>query len=179
MRKPQSRRHRKVVAIRRMAGQLRTIRSLPAAPVILFARLMKPRPIYRFAATIAGLLFFLGMSCLYAFGDRNLYEHILTWYGIAPFRFPFLDISAWLAVWECARRGVDVVLANPCDVLQRGYGSSPLWIAASAIPLGVRDTPVVGWLLDLVFLVSLSLLPPPRGFRELILMLAATLSTMV
>jgi len=138
-----------------------------------------PRPIYRFAATIAGLLVFLSMSCLYGFGDRNLYEHILTWSGIWPFRFPYLDISAWLAVWECARQGVDVIVANPCDVLQRGYGSSPLWIAASAIPLGVRDTSVVGWILDLVFLVSLSLLPSPRCFRELILVLAATLSTMV
>ena len=138
-----------------------------------------PRRIYRFAGTIAGLLFFFGMSCLYAFGDRSLYEQILTAYGIWPFRFPFVDISAWLAVWECARQGVDVISANPCDVLQRGYSSSPLWMAASAIPLGVRDTAAIGWILDLVFLVSLSLLPSPRGFRELILVLAATLSTMV
>ena len=137
------------------------------------------RRIYRFAATIAGLLVFFSMSWLYAFGDRSIYEQILTAYGIWPFRFPFVDISAWLAVWECARQGVDVISANPCDVLQRSYSSSPLWIAASAIPLGVRDTPAVGWFLDLVFLMSLSLLPPPRYFRELILVLAATLSTMV
>jgi hypothetical protein len=162
-----------------VAGQLRTIRSFPAALVILFARLMKPPPIYRFAATIAGLLVFLGMSCLYAFDQRNLYKQILTLYGIWPFRLPFLDISAWLAVWECARQGIDVTLTNPCDVLQRGYGSSPLWIAASAIPLSVRDTMVVGWILDLVFLLSLSLLPSPRCLLELILVLAATLSTMV
>ena len=167
-----------MVAIRRVAGRLRTIRSLPAAPVA-FVRLMKPRPVYRFAATIAGLLVFLGMSCLYAFHDGNLYEHILTSYGIWPFRRPFLDISAWLAVWECARQGIDVILANPCDVLQRGYGSSPLWIAVSAIPLGVRDTTIVGWILDLVFLMSLSFLPSPRCLLELILVLAATLSTMV
>ena len=140
---------------------------------------MKPRPIYRFAATILGLLFFLGMSCLYAFGDRHLYQQILAWYGIAPFRSPFLDISARLAVWECARQGVDVIAANPCDVLQRSDGGSPLWRAASAIPLGVRDTAVVGWVLDLVFIVSLSLLPSPRRLSELILVLAASLSTMV
>ena len=162
-----------------MAGQLRTIRSLPAAPVALFARLMKPRPIYRFAATIAGLLVFLGMSCLYAFGDRNLYEDILTSYGIGPFRFPFVDISGALAAWECARQGLDVILSDPCDVLRRGYNYSPLWMAASPIPLGVRDTTVVGWILDLVFLMSLSFLPSPRCLRELILVLAATLSTMV
>jgi hypothetical protein len=112
--------------------------------------------LYRYGASAAGLIAFLGMSCLYAFGDRNLYEQVLTSYGIAPFRFPFLDISAHLAVWECARQGVDVILANPCDVLQRSYSGTPLWIAASAIPLGVRDTAAVGWVLDLVFLVLLS-----------------------
>jgi hypothetical protein len=140
---------------------------------------MTPFRIYRFAATVAGLLVFFSISCLYAFGDRNLYQHIFTWYGISPFRVPFLDISAGLAVWECARQGIDVISANPCDVLQRGYSCSPLWIAASAIPLGVRDTAGVGWLLDLLFLVSLSLLPSPRRLCELILVLAATLSTMV
>jgi hypothetical protein len=138
-----------------------------------------PHRIYRFAPTLAGLLVFSSMSGLYMFGDRNLYSQILTWYGISPFRFPFLDISAWLAVWECARQGVDVIAANPCDVLQRSYSSSPLWIAGSAIPLGVRDTPIVGWLLDLVFLLSMSLLPAPRRLSELILILGATLSTMV
>jgi hypothetical protein len=138
-----------------------------------------PYRIYRFAPTLAGLLVFFSMSCLYMFGDRNLYGQILIWYGISPFRFPFLDISAWLAVWECARQGVDVIAANPCDVLQRSYSCSPLWIAGSAIPLGVSDTPMVGWLLDLIFLLSLSLLPAPGRLFELILMLAATLSTMV
>jgi hypothetical protein len=63
--------------------------------------------------------------------------------------------------------------------LQRRCGSSPLWIAASAIPLGAHDTTVVGWILDLVFLMSLSFLPSPRCLLELILVLAATLSTMV
>ena len=133
-----------------------------------------PYRIYRFAPTLAGLLVFVSMSCLYMFGDRNLYTQILTWYGIAPFRSPFLDISAWLAVWECARQGVDVISANPCDILQRSYSCSPLWIAGSVIPLGVRDTPIVGWVLDLVFLASLSLLPSPRRLSELILVLAAT-----
>ena len=140
---------------------------------------MKPRPIYRFAATIAGLLVFFGMSCLYTFADRNLYEDILTSYGIGPFRFPFVDISGALAAWECARQGLDVILSDPCDVLRRGYNYSPLWMAASPIPLGVRDTTVVGWILDLVFLMSLALLPSPRCLLELILVLAATLSTMV
>jgi hypothetical protein len=138
-----------------------------------------PHYVYRLVAVIIPLLVFLGMSYLYAYGDQEVYAQILTAIGIWPFRFPFLDISAYLAVWDCARQGVDVISANPCDVLQRSYSCSPLWIAASAIPLGVRDTAAVGWILDLVFLLSLSLLPSPRCLFELTLVLAATLSTMV
>jgi hypothetical protein len=134
---------------------------------------------YSLAAPLAVLLWFLSMSWLYGWGDRALYEDILGWCGIVPFRFPFVDISGSLAAWECARQGVDVILSDPCDVLQRGYNYSPLWMAASPIPLGVRDTMTVGWGLDLLFIGSLTLLPPPRRPVELVLVLAATLSTMV
>jgi hypothetical protein len=68
---------------------------------------------------------------------------------------------------------------NPCDILGRGYNYSPIWFAAAEIPLSVSDRPVVGWGLDLLFIISLTLLPPPKGRVELILVLAATMSTMV
>ena len=135
--------------------------------------------IYRFGAVASALMLFLYMSYLYDHGDINLYKAILTLYGVSPFRFPFLDISGSLAAWECTRQGVDVILSDPCDVLQRGYTYSPLWMAASAVPLGVGDTTAVGWILALLFLASLSLLPPPRCPVELVLVLAATLSTTV
>src|ERR1700752_4306753 len=94
--------------------------------------------LYRFGASGAGLIAVLGMSYLYEYGDKDLYEYILRSYGILPFQFPFVDISGSLAAWECARQGVDVILSDPCDVLHRGYNYSPLWMAASAIPLGVK-----------------------------------------
>jgi hypothetical protein len=135
--------------------------------------------IYRFGAAGSALTVFLGMSCLYGWGDREVYRQTLSAHGIVPFRFPFIDASGSLAAWECARQGIDVILSNPCDVLQRGYTYSPLWMTAASMPLGVADTMAVGWSLDLVFLMSLSLLPPPRRPLELVLVLAATLSTMV
>jgi hypothetical protein len=135
--------------------------------------------ICRLAAPLAALLCFLSMSWVYCGGNHALYEGILRWYGVVPFRFPFVDISGSLAAWECTRRGIDVILANPCDVLQRGYNYSPLWMAAAPIPLGVDDTRAVGWGLDLLFIGSLALLPPPRRPLGLMLVLAATLSTMV
>jgi hypothetical protein len=135
--------------------------------------------IYRFGAVGAALAAFLGMSWLYAYGNRDLYQHILQAYGIVPFRFPFVDTSGSLAAWECTRRGIDVIISDPCDVLRRGYMYAPLWLAVAGIPLGPPDTPVVGWSLDLLFILSLSLLPPPTRPLELALVLAATLSTMV
>ena len=138
-----------------------------------------PACIYRLAAPTSALLVFLGMSYLYEYGSRQLYDVILKSYGISPFRFPFVDISGSLAAWECARQGVDVIVSDPCDVLHRGYTYSPLWMAAAGIPLGVRDTTAVGWSLDLMFVLSLTLVPPPRRLSELALVVAATLSTMV
>src|SRR5437763_11346757 len=122
---------------------------------------------------------FLAMSWLYRQGHKEVYDGILQSWGIVPFQFPFLDISGWLAAWECARQGIDVISFNPCDMLSRGYGSSPLWLAAAAVPLGVANTTAVGWALDGVFIMSLSLLPPATRPLELTLVLAATMSTMV
>jgi hypothetical protein len=119
------------------------------------------------------------MTCLYLLDRKELYDFILRSYGIAPFTSPFVDISSSLAAWECVRQGVDVVLANACDVLDRPYNYSPLWLAAAGIPLGIGDTPIIGWGLGLFFISSLSLLPPPKRPLELLVVLAATLSTMV
>jgi hypothetical protein len=138
-----------------------------------------PRWAYRFCASSVALTAFLAMSYLYWHGDKELYQTILTAYGIVPFRFPFVDISNPLAAWECVRQGIDVILSDPCDVLQRKHNYSPLWLATPAIPLDVSDTTIVGWILDLLFIMSLSLLPAPRNRRELAVVLAATLSTMV
>jgi hypothetical protein len=135
--------------------------------------------VYRFGVPGVALCAFLGMSYLYQYGDRVLYEDILRFSGVVPFQFPFVDISGSLAAWECARQGFDVIVSDPCDVLRRGYTYSPLWMSASAIPLGVKDTRTVGWGLDLIFLVSLTLLPPPRTALEFVFLLAATFSTMV
>jgi hypothetical protein len=135
--------------------------------------------VYRYGAAGSALAVFLFMSWLYVSGDNGLYETILNSYGIIPFRFPFVDTSGGLAAWECAWQGIDVIVSDPCDVLQRGYTYSPLWMSASGIPLGVGDTNIVGCILDLVFIMSLWLLPPPRRLPDLIITVAATLSTMV
>lgn len=133
----------------------------------------------RFGRAGSLLAAYLGMSCLWVSGSRELYESILKAYGIVPFRFPFLDIGGALAGWECARQGIDIMVYNPCDLIGRGYNYSPIWVAFARIPLNVADRPLVGWSLGILFIASLSLLPAPKHWGELVLVLAATLSTMV
>jgi hypothetical protein len=137
----------------------------------------------RFAPALSALAVFLALSWLYRHGHSALYDAVLRNWGIVPFRSPFVDAGGWLAAWECARQGVDVIPLDPCDVLQRGYSSSPLWLALglalAVAPLGTTDTAAVGWVLGLSFIVSLALLPAPRGYGEQVLVTAATLSTMV
>ncbi len=134
---------------------------------------------YKLAVPASALLVFFTFSLLYLHGDRSLYFALLENWGAAPFRFPFLDISGSLAAWECARQGVEVIISDPCDILQRPYSYSPVWMSWSAVPLGVADTAVVGWFCGLLFLLSLGILPQPRRPCELILMLLATFSTSV
>jgi hypothetical protein len=119
------------------------------------------------------------MSWLYWDGAREVYDKILRCWGVVPFRIPFLDISFVLAAWDCTRQGWDVMSDNPCDLLHLSFNYSPLWLAAAPIPLSLRDITAVGWVLDLLFIASLSLLPPPQRLVELLLVLVASLSTMV
>jgi len=134
---------------------------------------------YRAIPAFVALSSFLGLSAIYLLSDNDAYMAILRFYGIDPFTFPFLDISGSLAVWDCTRLGIDVVLHDPCDVLGRGYNYSPLWMAGAFIPLGASATGAVGWVLGLLFILCLTLLPPARRPWELVLVVLATNSTMV
>ena len=135
--------------------------------------------VYQLAVPSSALLAFFAFSLLYLYGDRGIYFGLLESWGAAPFSFPFLDISGSLAAWECARQGIDVIIADPCDILQRSYSYSPIWMSWSAVPLGVSDTAAVGWFSGLLFLLSLGILPRPRRPLELILTLLAVFSTSV
>jgi len=139
---------------------------------------MTPRRLAAICPAGLALAAFLAMSWLYCYGSREIYEEILRSWGIVPFRTPFLDIGFVLAAWDWTRQGWDVMWRNPCDLLQLPF-NSPLWLVAAPIGLSVRDATAVGWTFDLLFIASLTLLPPPRRLAELALVLAATLSTMV
>ncbi|HWU54329.1 MAG TPA: hypothetical protein VN175_02425 [Rhizomicrobium sp.] len=116
---------------------------------------------------------------LFLSGEHSAYHRLLTLWGIVPFRFPFVDLSGSLAAWDCARKGVDVIVSDPCDVLKRGYTYSPFWMSIDWIPLSQPDRNWVGLALGAAFLVSLCALPPPLSPAETAVRIAAVLSTMV
>src|SRR5215470_20205093 len=91
---------------------------------------------YRVLPALVAMFAFFILSALYVSGSTRAYSWILTHWGVVPFSFPFLDLHALLASWECKRLGVDVLAQNPCDALARPFDYPPLLLAGSPIPSG-------------------------------------------
>lgn len=129
-------------------------------------------------AVPAGGAALLGVFVFFYLDHPTFYAAVLTGWGVVPFRFPFLDAHAVLSAVECAGRGLDPYLYNPCDVLSRAHVYSPLFLEADIFPVTVAWTNVVGITLALALVLCLASLPPPRGGREWTVMVLAALSTM-
>lgn len=137
-------------------------------------RAARPTALLRTVIPLAGLATLALFALLYRF-DSAEYYRTLAFVGIQPFRYPFLDLQYVLTVVDCWQRGIDVYVANPCDVLDRPMGYSPLWLRATFLP-GEDWTDAIGLGLVVLFFLSLALLARPRSGREAVIMLAATLS---
>jgi hypothetical protein len=131
---------------------------------------------WRAAVPGAALCAFGGMAVLWVGGLYRIYFGLLNSLGVAPFRFPFLDIEAVLAAGQCTRYGIDVHVRNPCDVLGRIVGQSPLWLTITPHWLGVADTTWVGVLIAVAFLASLVLVMRPRSLTDVTLFALAVFS---
>lgn len=125
------------------------------------------------------------VSCLAAFillffhDSATLYHRILEHWGVQGFSLPFLDTDGLLAARDCARLGFDVIAVDPCDILGRVHNYSPFWLVLPSLSLGRTDRVAAGLICDVLFLLSLALLPPARSPTELMLRLAGTFSPMV
>ena len=133
---------------------------------------------YRMAIPIGVLYLYAIMAGLWLSGAHSLYFGALRLLGDEPFAFPFLDTHAVLAAAECARQGIEVYLANPCDALGRPHAYSPLWLAIMPGALGVGATGWVGASLDLLFLLSLAAVLRPCAAKELLILGSAAISPM-
>jgi hypothetical protein len=133
----------------------------------------------RFVPSLVGLAGFGLCAVLWLLGAHATYDQLLTLWGIVPFRVPFLDIDGPLSSMECARQGLDVIAANPCDIEQRPFNYSPVLLSFAWLPLGSADRVWLGFIVDLLFFCSLATLPPPFSWRETLARVAASVSTMV
>ena len=124
------------------------------------------RSAYRLLIPTVMLCAYGAMAMLWHWGPRSLYLDILSFIGLEPFRFPFLDIHAVLAAAECQRQGMDVYVSNPCDTIGRPHVYSPLWLAVIPALLSTKATSWVGLTLDLLFILSLVSVLRPRTSRE-------------
>jgi len=143
-----------------------------------FSRGVLGKLAYRLAIPFGVLSLYAIMSGLWLSGAHSLYFGALSLLGVEPFSFPFLDAHAVLAAAECGRQGVEVYLSNPCDALGRPHAYSPLWLAIVPGSLGTGATGWVGASLDLLFLLSFTVVLRPRTAGELFILGAAAVSPM-
>jgi hypothetical protein len=135
---------------------------------------------------IAGLLApasltlgFLAVCATWFLGTTEHYHALIARLAPDPFAFPFLDAHVVLAWAECAQRGIDVTITNPCDILGRTLAQSPLWLALGPLGATVSLTNIAGLLTGLLFLASLFLLPPARTPAQAAFLFPAFLSPAV
>lgn len=87
---------------------------------------------------------------LWAVGGRYHWDVL----GVRPLHIPYGDLRSVTSAWECTRRGIDVMAANPCDPYHRSANYPGIWMAPSSLGLGVGDTVALGGCLAAVFFVA-------------------------
>ncbi len=126
----------------------------------------------RGAAPALAVLAAIGaVAALVAFGG-DAYFRLRVAAGMKPYT-PFLDLHAVMSAIECAHRGIDVYVTNPCDEYGRRHIYSPLWLRLPALFGDPALLPVFGLGLALSFALALFWLPAaPRGRSEAAMLLA-------
>ncbi len=125
---------------------------------------MKPLA-WRTYVALAGTM----LLALFAFLNRerpDLYFTVMGWWNQETFWTPFLDLHFILSAIDCRHLGFDPFIADPCDLLDRPYNYSPLFLEAGRLGLTSHATDWIGIGLGLVMVGSQACLPAPRGFRE-------------
>ena len=100
--------------------------------------------------------------------------------GVTPGRVTFGDLRSVTSGWECTRRGIDVLPANPCDPNKSPANYPRIWMSPAFLGLGQGSTNVLGVIAALIFFCgALALLPAQAGARTAVLYAAALCSPAV
>ena len=136
------------------------------------------KTILRCLVPLLGLALLGILAALYTLNPKVYYRALVT-IGFPPFSYPFLDWESIGAAIKCWSEGINVYIANPCDVLNRLHNYSPLLLRAVFIPTDRAWTMPIGLFLVLAFLISLFWVVRPLNWRELIIFALACTSPMV
>jgi hypothetical protein len=100
--------------------------------------------------------------------------------GVAPESVSFGDMRSITSGWECTRRGIDVLPANPCDPNKSPANYPRIWMSPAFLGLGQGSTNTLGVIVALIFfLAALAVLPAGAGTRTAVLYAAALCSPAV
>jgi len=88
----------------------------------------------------------------------------------------FLDMHSITSAWECTRKGIEVLAANPCDPTGRPANYPRLWLLLAPLGLGQEATVALGLLTALAFFVAAALLLRSASLGEGLLVGTALVS---
>lgn len=131
-----------------LASELVSSRRQAAVPLRAWLRRLLGRRVEtRLVAAVALLVYFLAVVA--NGGDR-------TWGSFqVPAIFPgFEDARSVTAAWDCVRRGIHVLPADPCDPLGRPYYHPRLWLLPAHLGAGSGLSVVFGMSVVALFLVA-------------------------
>jgi hypothetical protein len=107
--------------------------------------------------------YFLGLVAL---GGHQHWSRL----GVPPGRTTFGDLRSVTSGWECTRRGIDVLPANPCDPTKSPANYPRIWMSPAFLGLGQGSTNTLGVLVAvLFFLAALAVIPSRAGPRTAVL----------
>ena len=98
-------------------------------------------------------------------------ERLLMWrqLGVLPLDRSFGDLRVVTSAWDCSRRGIDVLAANPCDPWSRAMNYPRIWLLPGAFGLGQSSTVIIGIALCAVFLLAVMILLGRLSQRQAVL----------
>lgn len=99
--------------------------------------------------------------------------------GVPPLGNEFGDLRVVTAGWDCWRRGLDVLVANPCDPWARPMNYPRLWLLPGLLGLGESATVILGIAMCMGFLGAMMLLVGRLGLANTLIYGAAVASPAV
>jgi hypothetical protein len=95
--------------------------------------------------------------CLYGYFTALIAQggHLAwEWFQVPATSPSFLDLRSVTSGWECTRKGIDVLVLNPCDPFPRPANYPRMWLWPSFLGLGQSSTIILGIVVAVAFFVG-------------------------